>query len=200
MKRILVRHFAAKNYDGISNVHRHLDIQKAREQAARLLDSLGDEAIVRLELIGHSAALRTAYCAVMVTVGQIDEKDAPLVEITHLFPEVSDDRAVMEGAHKEHGGNLAAYSKEQIAAVDRLGKLAAEEILAAEKAHSAVGNAETMYFGHAPTLNAVAAALAGTSLKDRPDLRTDLQEGEMILIEDRNDEFLPPSINFIPLG
>ena len=33
MKRTLVRHFAAKNYDGISNLLRHLDIQKARAQA-----------------------------------------------------------------------------------------------------------------------------------------------------------------------
>src|SRR3989344_1709513 len=147
MKRILVRHFAAKNYDGISNVHRHLDIQKAREQAARLLDSLGDEAIVRLDLIGLSAALRTAYCAVMVTVGQIDEKDAPLVEITHLFPEVSDDRAVMEGAHKEHGGNLAAYSKEQIAAVDRLRPPAATQKIAAQKTHNAPGKPGTTAFG-----------------------------------------------------
>lgn len=182
MKRTLVRHFAAKNYDGISNLLRHLDIQKARAQATLFLENFSPADLMCVTLIGHSKALRTAYCATIVTAGRVG-KDVHLVEIPYLFPEDSGNRSIMEAAYNEHGGDLAKYSEEQIAAVDHLGKLAADAIREAEKATGLDDNNETLYFGHAPTLNAVAAALAGTSLERRPDLRTDLGEGDRIVID-----------------
>lgn len=178
----LARHFKSFPVKRIPDQMKHVDLVAAREQAKIFRAKLEAEQ-PHFNLVCYSTGIRSGYCLLFATMGIAD--NARMMQIPHVYPENGVEKRIMQSAYRKNHGDIAKYSDKEIQAVDALGGLGAEAIFKAivEAELQEAEHLEALVFGHAPTLNAIAARLLGTTLLDFPNLRFDLGEGSRITVD-----------------
>jgi phosphohistidine phosphatase SixA len=197
----LYRHFAANpDVPGIvpgkdGNLARHLDYDKALEQALKAQSGLRTEQ-ANITFTMYSPAQRTHATLALISIG-VACSDTPKVMVPELFP--SDTQMpLIEAAFKANKTNVSQYALEAIAACDEFGQKAAIAILRTMNKYGGVYEGDVLVVGHAPTIQFAAMHLAGNRTEDRAlVLATSMGEGDRFIL---SDETGSNQLRFQPLG